>query len=285
MLAEVCLSGVVVAQKSTDDRESSKDWGESRMHWTIVTLAVREALSCLADFLNFIRYDRVENSNKRGLEWIARRVDNEKNVGKPVVYKDIFTQSFTLTKPRPAGSLVQRGEIKIVGANNSGPPRRDIAARFPIFNGDWFESEWSTDVSSVDVLGSIIDAAEPWKLPSFTVHIPDLGIMDAISFRARWLASGIWQLMQGLAALAVTLAVLALLLTLVGLVLFLLYEYVGPFLLKVLIYFMRWTLFQYLALKLIVWGLLFLNAWVVFRLEQSQLDFWLSPTAPTVQTA
>ncbi|KAK3360525.1 hypothetical protein B0T25DRAFT_473818 [Lasiosphaeria hispida] len=203
--------------------------------------------------------------------------------GKLVVYEDKFTRSFTLTKPQPPGSLSQRGEIKIGDLGPNGPRsfisltsllrravrtdggntlQSDFAARFPIFDEAWFSFEWQSSTSSADLLGSIVDP-EPWELPSFTVRIPDLGVMDAISFRIRWLASGLWQLLQGLGALVLLLATVGLALAVIGLALFLLYAYIGPFLLKVLLYILSSTLLQVLALKLIVWGPFCLNAWVM----------------------
>ncbi|RYP64823.1 hypothetical protein DL771_008603 [Monosporascus sp. 5C6A] len=146
--------------------------------------------------------------------WIEHHVDNKKGPGKSF-YEEVFTQSFTLTKPEFACSLVRRGEIKIGdlstnrvvsylalpslvqragGGDDGGTPRSDIVARFPIYDEPWFTSEWLRELPQGDVLGAM---SEPWKLPSFTVRIPNLNIMQTISFYLRWLSLGIWRLIKG----------------------------------------------------------------------------------------
>ncbi|RYP34645.1 hypothetical protein DL767_004205 [Monosporascus sp. MG133] len=155
--------------------------------------------------------------------WIEHYIDNKKGPGKSF-YEEVFTQSFTLTKPEFACSLVRSGEIKIGdlgtnrvvsylalpslvqragGGDDDGTPRSDIVARFPIYDEPWFTSEWLRELPQGDVLGTM---SEPWKLPSFTVRIPNLNIMQTIWFDLRWLSVylrwlsvGIWRLVKMLA--------------------------------------------------------------------------------------
>ncbi|KAK4149533.1 hypothetical protein C8A00DRAFT_46864 [Chaetomidium leptoderma] len=128
-----------------------------------------------------------------------------------------------LTKPGPGCSLFRSGEIRIgdLSANSrvvsylalssptlraSGGGNGDIAhqrrdsidARFPIYDEEWFTSEWLSSRPHNDVLGDITD---PWKLQSFTVRLPTLNIMETTWFYLQWLADFIWSLVQLLGVL------------------------------------------------------------------------------------
>lgn len=236
--------------------------------------------------------------------WKAHAVGKRKGLGlivrhkhddKLVVYEDKFTGSFTLTKPTSAGSLAQRGEIKIGDLGPNGPrsfislasllqgvartdggnnPPGDFVARFPIFDEEWFSFEWRTEASSVDLLGSIANP-EPWRLPSFTVRIPVLGVMDDIWFGIRWLASSLRELVSKngfssffillfiLSLIAAVVACIALVLAficaVIGGCLFLIYPNLGMFFLNISIYVMSFQMSQVLALKFFVWGPVCLN--------------------------
>jgi hypothetical protein len=213
--------------------------------------------------------------------WIAHRVNNKNGPGKNM-YEEVFTQSFTLMKPGVACSLVQRGEIKIgdVGTNRvvsfltlpsllqeiggvdgGGAVRSDIAARFLMYDESWFRSEWLLDLQQVDVLGTI----NPWKLPSFTIRIPNLNIMETISFNLRWLAGGIWSLIEELAG-----GIWSLIENLAGGI-WMLIEELAPLLAPlafcvaaaVLLPFLLWFFVPLFLFMFLAWGPFFLNAYML----------------------
>ncbi|KAM7215172.1 hypothetical protein V8F06_009490 [Rhypophila decipiens] len=164
----------------------------------------------------------------------------------PEIYQEVFSQSFTLTRPTSSAcSLVQRGEIKIgdlnpksttfsylslpsmprgnsntkgSGTAAAATPRPSdddffqlINARFPLYNQKWFTSEWLLDQPDDDILGTIKD---PWwkPIPSFISRIstPNLNIFQTILFICGWLLTEVlWPLLQGLATILFWLVVVA----------------------------------------------------------------------------
>jgi serine/threonine protein kinase len=113
-------------------------------------------------------------------------------MGKSCCFEEEFTQSITLTRPKV--SLMKIRQVKIgfldkgtgdvchldlascvrpgMGVRNGKVFDRDVSARFPYYDEDWFTTEWNTEASQEDVLKSL---REPWRITSFSIRIPQLG--------------------------------------------------------------------------------------------------------------
>lgn len=105
----------------------------------------------------------------------------------PALYEEDFTNSITLHRPKIG--LMRLREIEIgfldlgqvshldldsylqpgAGTMSRKNFASDLTSRFPSYNEDWFETEWTTEHARADILGAI---REPWRLPSFSVRVP-----------------------------------------------------------------------------------------------------------------